>query len=302
MNRNEEITLLANEIMIDITNSRLPLHNILLKASRLSLLLDMPDNVKIFQDWARIAEQNQFIVETFLSNIEAAKDPSVSLSSANPNENVAGFAGLNIPRNNSERNNLRLTATKVIATLSNYRTQTYGFASGVYHKWQFGNVAESIFERKRARVEPTLNKIFPDAKERLNSIEQNLRSKNSEDWKNAVASCRALLMDIADLLNPPRNEEEKNMYINRLKGYLAARTSSTTKKKLLGTLIEELNKRVQYTVGLTQGGAHKDRPSLADAENVVLYTYLVISELLEVYDQKTNQTAKTKPKEVLSEK
>ena len=33
MERNNEILQLAEEIMIDITNDRIPLHNILLKAS-----------------------------------------------------------------------------------------------------------------------------------------------------------------------------------------------------------------------------------------------------------------------------
>jgi hypothetical protein len=42
MKINIEIADLSNEIMLDITDDRLILHNIILKASRLALLTDIP--------------------------------------------------------------------------------------------------------------------------------------------------------------------------------------------------------------------------------------------------------------------
>lgn len=278
MKRNEQITKLAEEIMLDITNSRLPLHNILLKASRLSLLLDMPDNVKTFKEWARYAEQNQFTVDTFRANIESAKDRDVSISSANPNQYVWNPAG-----NFMERQQIRTNANTIIGFLAQYRTETYNFALGVYAKWQFGNIAESIFEKKRRRSEPILREIFPDINQRLNSIEQNIKSDNAEDWKNAIASCRTLIMDIADILNPPQTAEDKSKYINRLKDFISPLVKSDTKKKLLKTYLEELKKRVEYTSDMTQGGAHQERPVLEEAEDVVLYTYLIIADLIVFY-------------------
>ncbi len=68
MKKNEEITDLSQEIMLDITNDRLPLHNILLKGSRLSLLLDIPANVTLFTEWAKWAEQNSFTIGSFESS------------------------------------------------------------------------------------------------------------------------------------------------------------------------------------------------------------------------------------------
>ena len=284
MTRNEEATSLSEEIMLDITNNRTPLHNAILKASRLSLLIDLPKNVILFKQWAKYAEQNSFVVETYKSTIESARDKDVSVSSANPYQTVYSPMG-----NFLERAGIRNEAKKVVEYIANYRTETYNFASEVYAKWKLGNIAESVFEKKRKKTEPILKEIFPDAEQRLNSIEQNISSQNPEDWKNAVASCRALFMDIADILMPAKSIEEKSKYINRLKNFISPKIVSTTKKNLINTLLEELKLRMELTIDATQGSSHKDRPLLADAENVVLYTYLMISELLEIHNLKKNE-------------
>lgn len=70
-------------------------------------------------------------------------------------------------------------------------------------------------EKITAQLEPILREIFPDINQRLNSIEQNIKSDNPEDWKNVVTSCGTLLMDIADILNPAKANEDKSKYINR---------------------------------------------------------------------------------------
>ena len=267
--------------MLDLTDNRLPLYNVLLKASRLGLLLDMPKNVQLFKTWSKDAEKNMFVTENFRINMEAAKDASRSYVEAAPDP-------LRISpqmSNTLERIGLRNNATNVVGTLAHYRSETFNFASGVYSRYQFGNIAESVFQRKRGRTEPALREIFPDIGDRLNSVEQNILSDNPEDWKNAVSSCRALLMDIADILNPPQNGKEKQQYINRLKDFISP-IRSNTKKKLTRSYMDALKDIVEETVDYTQGGAHADRPELEKAEDVVLYTYLVISELIEVHKQR----------------
>lgn len=286
MKRNEEILNLAEEIMLDITNSRIPLHSVLLKGSRLSLLLDMPKNVTLFKEWAKFAEQNSFVIETYKSTIEAAKDHDVSIASANPEQYVFNPIG-----NNIERAGIRNEAKQVVGYLANYRTETYNFALDIYTKWRFGSVAENIFEKKRNRTEPVLREIFPDANQRLNAIEQNIISDNPENWKNAVSSCRTLFMDIADILNPAVTTDQKEKYINRLKDYISPKLQSDTKRDFLTSLLEEIKKRLELTIQATQGGAHKDRLTLIDAENIVLYTYLIVADLMEIYTSaKSNES------------
>lgn len=114
----------------------------------------------------------------------------------------------------------------------------------IHAKWKFGSIAEGIFDKKRVRAEIVLQRIFPGINSRLLSIEQNINSHNNEDWKNAVASCRTLIMDIANILNPPKQPEEKSRYINRLKDFISPKDLSKTKKKLLNSYWEELKNRI----------------------------------------------------------
>ena len=37
---------------------------------------------------------------------------------------------------------------------------------------------------------------------------------------------------------------------------------------------------------MTQGGAHKDRPTQEEAEDVILYTYLLLADLMAIYKEK----------------
>ena len=78
MNKNEEITKISGEILLDITENRMPLNIILLKCSRLALLLDLPQSVEYYKNSAEYSESNSFTIETFRNNIEAAKDSDVS--------------------------------------------------------------------------------------------------------------------------------------------------------------------------------------------------------------------------------
>lgn len=280
-NKKEYIVNLAAEIMDDITSNRIALHNIILKTSRLAFELNFQDTFNQLKEWAVTAEQNQFISESYRDELQAASDPDIAVSSANPHQHVMSPLG-----NTQERIRLTKQARGAVSVLAGYRKECYTFAVGIYTKWKFGNIAESIFDRKRDRTEPTLNDIFPDSHQRLQSIDSNLQSENEEDWKNAVSSCRALLMDLADVLKPETEEDKQqkgDTYKKRIKEYIRENTSSKTKKQHISNFVEEIDKRINTTLGLIQGPSHKSRPAKVEAENTVLYTYLLVSDLMEIH-------------------
>jgi len=272
----------------DFENNKIPLPNILLKTAKLSALLGIDYNVNLFKGWAKDAEHKIFTIGSFQSNIEAAKDPDVSLKSSNPYQSVHHF------NNYQERLGIRNTTDVAQSALAAYRTEAYQFVMNTYNQLSFGEVVEGIFDKKRAKVEATLIKIFPDYKDRLKSIESNLRSNNAEDWKSAVVSCRSLLMELADLINPAKPGEDPKNYQNRLMDAISPKIESKTKRELLENLIEEVKLRIEFTIKLTQGSAHKDRPPLEYAEDAVLYTYLVIAEVIDSYER---SKAELKPNE-----
>lgn len=287
--KNEEITSLASEIMNDILTSQTPLHNTLMKTSRLAYMLKLDQQAEKIKGWAKDAEYKIFEINAYQTEMTAAKDPDVSVSSANPNQHVMAGHG-----NSIERMKLRTDVRIAQSALAAYRTEAFAFALDVYTKWQLGNIAESIFEKKRKRTDPVLIKIFPDYNERIKSIEDNLQSKRPEDWKNSVVSCRTLLMDLADVLNP-KTTSGKDDYINRLKDCISPK--SKTKGKLLRAHLDEVKKRIEHVSDMTQGAAHKQRPTIDDAEDAVLYTYLVVAELMGNYLQKNEKIIITSSQE-----
>lgn len=285
MKKNEEIVLLADEILNDLTNSQIPLANIILKSSKLSLLVDAPSNVKLFQSWSKTVEHGLFLTNSYDSSIAAAQDRPTSIQSANPKQYIHQPYG-----NSIERNTIKQQTEKAVKDIANCRAQIYSFALNIYQKWKFGNIAESIFEKKRKKTEPKLRELFPDIDQRLNSIESNLNSTNPEDWKNAIVSCRTIIMQIADILEPATEKDDIKKYNNRIRKYISRNEKSNRKASLLKIYASELSKRVEITSNTTQGSAHKYTPTLAYAEDTVLMTYLLIADLLSFADIQKEKT------------
>ena len=94
------------------------------------------------------------------------------------------------------------------------------------------------------------------------------------------------------MLNPSTDPSGKDKYLNRLKDFISKKQDiSSTGKKLIVSNLEDLKKRIEYTSDLTQGPAHRERPTREETENIILYTYLCISDLMELYQKRNSITA-----------
>ncbi|ENX04871.1 hypothetical protein [Acinetobacter variabilis] len=51
----------------------------------------------------------------------------------------------------------------------------------------------------------------PLSAQKFASVYENLTSENSEDWSNAVHSCRRILQDTADVIYPAREDKTINL-------------------------------------------------------------------------------------------
>ncbi len=277
MGKNEEIETLALSILDDLTEGTVHLHAIMLKASKLSLLVNLPKNVEHFKKWASEIEPLEFTISSFASSMNAAVDPNVSHNST-----------LSITHHNSgERHGLRKKAEEATAQVAIYRSATYNYALGVYNNAKYGNLAESIFEKKRNRAEPLLRLYFADIEQRMNSIEGNINSKEPEDWANAVTSCRRLFMDLANELNPINGSKDSDeKYIDRLKDIISPKIESKSGKKLMKTMLDEMKARIEATIKKTQSSAHVYKPTLEEAEDIVLYSYMIIADIIIFHHKK----------------
>lgn len=156
--------------------------------------------------------------------LASARDPDVSVSSANPNQMVWNPIG-----NKFERDTIRSNAAQAQRRLSARRSFIYSYVLKRHHELRFSGIADDIFSRVREKVDSAIGNKVPDAVQKLAAVYENLQSENPENWSNAVHSCRRILQDLADALYPSREDVTKEIdgkkktikmgaenYINRL--------------------------------------------------------------------------------------
>ena len=223
------------------------------------------------------------------ASLAAARDPDVAISSANPNQYVWSRAG-----NFMERNTIRESVTQATKRLASRRTLIYQYALRKHYELKFSGIADDVFGRIRERVDGKIGRIIPDAVQRLSAIYENLRSENPENWSNAVHSCRRILEDLADALFPPTDQERtiqiedkprhiklgKDHYINRIIAFVQDRSSSGRFQDLVGSHLAFLGDRLDSVFQAAQKGSHDTIISREEADRYVVYTYLLVGDIL----------------------
>ena len=92
------------------------------------------------------------------TSLEAARDPDVSVSSANEYQHVP------VPMGNArERNNIRTEMREASERLASRRTLIYGYAARKHYDLKFAGLADDVFGRIRSSVDASIGLTVPDA-------------------------------------------------------------------------------------------------------------------------------------------
>lgn len=218
-------------------------------------------------------------------SFDAAKDPDISITSANPNQYVFPSQG-----NYNERQGLRNQATNASRRLAARRSFIHRYVYKIHYQLKFSSFASEVFSRIRERVDISIAELAPDAVRRLTSVHDNLRSENSEDWSNAAHSCRRILRDLADAVFPARTEPRitsykgkettialgPENYINRIMCYVADNIESPTAKEIVGSDLHYLGDRLDAIASGAQKGSHTDIVTREEADRIVVHTYMIL--------------------------
>jgi hypothetical protein len=328
----EEASKLSEEILKNIELSELPLSSIALRLARLSRILGLTEYRKLFEyevsgypstptgvpreAWglAQLAGRGfkekrkeegkkrekigEYIyiesidtleeqIRSSTSSLNVTKDPDISLATSNPHQYLSTPIG-----NQIERTRLRADISKATKRLSERKSFMYKFALNKYLELKFSNQVYDFFSSVRHIVDTNLSKLLPEATEKLSSIIDNLKSEKSEDWSNAVHSCRRLLQTIADKLFPPEDTpREKNKkliqlgsekYINRLICYVEDNCNSDVFEQVVGSNLAFLGDRLDAIFNASQKGSHNIIRERSEAERYVVYTYMTIGDILQI--------------------
>jgi AbiTii len=336
----KDALFLSETILSEIELNTNSLSNIALKASRLARIVGHFDHQKIFlyevsgypttpngvdkKTWAlaKIAGRiNQYKIddgikesssleslETLQSAIDAAKDSlivakdaDVSITSANPRQFVS-----TPPGNKNERSELRASIYNKSGFIAKRRAFIYEYVATVHYEIKYSSISNDIFSRTRGRVDEKIGALIPDSVKKFSAVYDNLQSKNSEDWSNAVHSCRRILQDTADALYPAREPKiiktsagkDKTInlgpdnYINRLMAYVEENSTSNRFEEIVGSHMKYLGERLDSIFQAAQKGSHDVISSQDEADRYVIYTYLVVGDILQLKSEleKTQRT------------
>ncbi len=328
-----EALVLSETILQNIELTEIPLTQVALKASRLARLLNDYDHQKIFEYEASgypsdpdgvpsdvwklmqkagrvffVKEGEQLVEKAYTASIasfedtiengrrriDAARDPAVSISSANPNQFVSGPIG-----NALERNQATTAVTQASIRLAARRGFLHSYVSARHYELKFSNVAGDIFSRIRESVDARIGDVVPSAIRKVSAIYENLASDNPEDWSNAVHSCRRLLQDLADALLPPGpdrtiddGKKQKTIkmgadnYINRLICFVQENSGSERFDAVVGSSLGYMGDRLDAVFQAAQKGSHSTITSREEADRYVLYTYMIVGDIISLADSR----------------
>lgn len=220
--------------------------------------------------------------------LEAARDPDVSVSSANPNQMVWNPVG-----NKFERDTIRKQVENAQKLLSRRRSFIYSYVLHKHYELKFSGIADDIFSRIREAVDSAIGANIPEAAQKLAAVYESLQSENPENWSNAVHSCRRILQDLADSVYPAREDKVidsngksrtiklgKDNYINRLIAYIEENSSSERFSELVGSQLGFMGDRLDAVFKAAQKGSHDNIVSQQEADRYVVYTYMVVGDIL----------------------
>ena len=283
-----EALALSDQILQNLELAEIPLAAVCLKAARLARLLNDTDRVTLAGTRSKEAAEAEDRMATSRLRLAAAQDRPISISSANPSQYVMPPAG-----NLIERNQIEKYLVHHRQLVEDIREDIYRYVLGVNYELRFSSVPLQVFEGTRLGVDAALAKLVPDAVGKFVSVFDNLRSKNSEDWSNAVHSCRRILSAVADSLYPPASDGTPvvsssgkkiqvgpDHYINRLMMYVEQHATSSRFKDIVGAQLHYLGHRLDALYEAANKGTHAEIQGVKEAERYIVYTYLLIGDLL----------------------
>ncbi|HLP87591.1 MAG TPA: helix-hairpin-helix domain-containing protein [Nostocaceae cyanobacterium] len=155
----------------------------------------------------------------------------------------------------------------------------------------YTNTAKTAFDFLKEEVDDKLLDLNPELAEKLMAAFKSVSSKNSEEWSQALTSCRRLIEKLADELYPPTDEQingrklGKEQYINRLWIFMDKAIESDSNRDLAKTHVDFLGSYLQKTHKLTNKGVHTSITKM-EAVKTVFHTYLLIADLLGYLDKR----------------
>lgn len=159
----------------------------------------------------------------------------------------------------------------------------------------FGNVAQSIFETYRQKVESGFGELSHQTILKLQAIEDKIDSNNPEAYSQALTTCRRLFENTSvELFNKYFPDFEGKLYKtrsgkeidvsgdhfrNKISAVIETLQEKSTKKTLVGSSIMYVIDWIENLSNLQNKGVHADITK-DDAVKCIIHTYICLGDIL----------------------
>lgn len=279
-NKSIEALNLSSEILKNIELSKISLEKVCLKCSRLARLCGdsdyekafrieilgygnfsngIPPNIlKIGKLANRVDNKGQIYFKKSISEIETMKKLEDKKFEKPSTLAVTEILSQNIININK--------------MLSNRMDFIYSYVSKKFHELSFEKEVYFVLSNLADFIKNNISNIIPEGGKKITSIIENLRSNNSQDWKNVLVTCRNLLKETAETLKP---EDSSKRYYDILKS-IVKNSSLSDKDKLL------LEQDITALIDPLNEGAHDKDVYRQTAEELFIRTCLILSKIIEL--------------------
>lgn len=230
-------------------------------------------------------------IEKYVTKIESGKQELLSA-----NEILKALSS-NAGASYSEKSSARIKIDSIqknislnTELLSSRRVFIYKYVLEKNYELKYSNLNSDIFTRTQLKFDSVMMDTLPETIKKFTSVYSNLLSENDEDWSNAVHSCRRILQDLADKIYPAREPKELpggkkinlgvEQYINRLVAYIEEHSDSSRFKEIVGSNLKYIGERLDSIFNAVQKGSHKVISTQDEADRYVIYTYLIVGDIL----------------------
>jgi hypothetical protein len=283
---------LAKDILKDLEDNKIPVSGIALKAIRLARILNDQKNVESLKDLSKFIDETEMDRQESITKLNATPELI-----ANP-VTLTGTLTASIQYN--EYYILKSNISMSSRILFDKKLKIHEYVLEKYYELKFSDIVGDAFFRIRKTVDDRISFFVPSATKRFVSAYNNLNSENNEDWSNAVHSCRRILEDLADAVFPPLPDSRiknvngnktkillgKNNYINRLICFVEDNGATGCSTEVTCAHLNLMKSRLESLSSAANKGTHSDIVSQEEADRYVVYTYMLVGDILSLLDSR----------------
>lgn len=227
------------------------------------------------------------MIEVLKIRLSAATDPDISYTPASPYQHYTPHS------NQAERNSITESIRINQSIISRIKSRLYAYIQNTYYSLNFTEIVSEIFTSIRKNVELKLKKFAPDALIELSTAYNLVNSQNHANWSNVASGCRRILMQVADIVYPPTDEEYERVIVKTVKLKLNKENYRYRILKFLkGQGVEDSLSRdtseyifeILDSVGRLSAKGDKNIIDKSVAEKILIYTYILLFEILKKFE------------------